>query len=62
MTDDSYPARVAALLFPDEVADGGDCYAEIGREGEPCRVCAGRNEDWAARIEKVRAALIEALS
>jgi hypothetical protein len=47
----------ARLLFPDEVADGSDCRAEIGREGEPCRSCAARNAAWVARVREVRAAL-----
>jgi hypothetical protein len=34
---------VAARLFPDDVTDGTDCKAEIGREGLPCRNCARAN-------------------
>lgn len=45
---------IAALLFPDEVADGKDCRAEVGREGEPCRLCAERNENWEKRVAQVR--------
>lgn len=52
--------RVARKLFAEEIADGSDCRAEIGREGEPCRLCAERNELWTNRVREVRAAMIEA--
>lgn len=54
--------RVAALarrLFPDDYHDGSDCRAEVGREGQPCRVCAGRFADWQARVVEVGASLKE---
>lgn len=47
----------ARALFPDEVADGSDCRAEVGREGEPCRSCAARNTAWIERVREVRAAM-----
>lgn len=53
---------VAARLFPDEVADGSDCRAEVGREGSPCRACESRNAAWIARVREVRAAMMEAFS
>lgn len=53
---------VASKLFPDDMADGTDCRKETGREGEPCRVCAARNEQWAARVRQVRQAMISAFS
>lgn len=51
---------VATALFPAEVADGSDCKAEDGREGEPCRICAGRNEVWTQRVREVRKAMMDA--
>lgn len=54
--------RVARALYPDEVADGSDCRAEIGREGEPCRACAARNAEWVARVREVRKAMMEAFA
>jgi hypothetical protein len=52
--------RVASALFPDEIADGGDCRAEVGREGQPCQVCAERNAQWSNRVRQVRFAMMEA--
>lgn len=52
--------RVARKLFADEIADGSDCKAEHGFVGLPCTVCAANNERWAARIQEVRAAMMEA--
>lgn len=52
-------AKAAFLLFADQATDGSDCRAEIGREGEPCRVCAERNDQWAERVREVRLAMIE---
>lgn len=51
---------VAAKLFPDEVADGSDCRAEVDREGIPCRVCAERNKAWEDRVRQTRLAMLEA--
>lgn len=48
---------VARRLFPDEIAGGSDCRAEVGREGEPCNICASTNEQWARRVEEVRLVL-----
>jgi len=48
---------LARRLFPDDVADGTDCRAEIGREGQPCSACASRNAAWTDRVREVRAAL-----
>lgn len=53
-------AKVAYRLFADEATDGSDCRQEIGRIGEPCRVCASRNEAWSERVRQVRLAMIEA--
>ena len=53
---------VARALFADEITDGSDCRAEIGREGEPCRACAARNEAWAERVAQVRRAMIASFS
>lgn len=55
-------AEVAYRLFPDEATDGSDCRAEIGREGEPCRACAARNENWAERVTQVRRAMLKAFA
>lgn len=52
---------VATILFPDEVADGSDCRNEYGREGQPCRACADRNEAWVQRVRQVRLAMMEGL-
>lgn len=51
--------HVASRLFPDEV-HSGDCLSEIGREGQPCRICAERNATWSSRLESVRVAMFEA--
>lgn len=51
---------VAKALFPDEAANGTDCRAEIGREGEPCRACADANAQWVERVRQVRQAMIDA--
>jgi hypothetical protein len=48
------------LLFPSDIADGGDCRAEHGREGESCRVCAENNLRWTERVRQVRTAMMEA--
>ncbi|MDQ0317766.1 hypothetical protein [Amorphus orientalis] len=55
-------ARVAAKLFPTDMADGTDCRAEEGREGEPCRICEHNNEQWAQRVRQVRRAMLTAFS
>lgn len=49
--------RLARRLFPDDVADGKDCRAEVGREGAPCGACAAANSQWADRVQAVRLAL-----
>ncbi|MCO5072091.1 MAG: hypothetical protein M9944_12875 [Rhizobiaceae bacterium] len=49
--------KVARALFPDDIADGSDCHDEWGREGQPCSVCAGKNEWWQSRLKTVREAL-----
>ena len=63
MISQTRAVAVASDLFPDEIADGSDCRKEIGRVGEPCSVCAGR-EWWklwtSLRVRQVRAALMEA--
>lgn len=51
---------VAVRLYPDEIADGSDCKGEIGREGEPCRICAAKNTNWIERVREVRAAMLAA--
>lgn len=56
MTDEQIE-RIARRLFPDDIHDGHDCRAEIGRGGQPCRICANLAERWTARIESVRAAV-----
>lgn len=53
---------VARSLFPYEFADGGDCRAEHGREGQSCRICADRNARWQDRVASVRDAMIKAFS
>lgn len=51
---------VASALFADEIADGSDCRKEWQREGEPCRCCADRNDNWSERVRAVRRAMMEA--
>jgi hypothetical protein len=53
---------VASALYADEVTDGTDCRAEIGREGEPCHACAYRNQQWQDRVRSVRAAMLKAFA
>lgn len=53
---------VASALYPFEFADGGDCRAEHGREGQPCSACAYRNEEWKTRVREVRAAMHKAFA
>jgi hypothetical protein len=48
---------VATLLFPNEVADDSDCRKEVGREGQPCMICAEKNEQWQRRIGETMDAL-----
>ena len=46
-----YAERVAALLWPEKAfVIGMDCRAEIGREGEACRICAEADALWRVRI------------
>lgn len=54
-------AKAASILYADEVTDGSDCRAEIGREGKPCRICESRNDQWASRVRAVRWAMIAAM-
>lgn len=54
-------AKVASSLYADEATDGSDCRAEVGREGEPCRICESRNDQWASRVRAVRWAMIAAM-
>jgi hypothetical protein len=56
------PARVthvARKLFGNEFHEG-DCKSEVGREGEPCSICAAQNATWKARLTAVRRAMFEA--
>jgi hypothetical protein len=53
-------AHVAAALFPECKSEGTDCHNERGREGEPCRLCAERNEGWSKRVRCVRRAMLDA--
>ena len=50
---------VARELFPGDF-HAGDCRAEHGREGQPCRICAALNEAWQARVQGVRNAMLTA--
>lgn len=50
---------LAKRLFPEDYHDGSDCRAEVGREGQPCRICAERAEAWQARLAQVSASLKE---
>ena len=50
---------VARELFPDDF-HAGDCRAEHGREGQPCRICVTANEAWATRVQGVRNAMLTA--
>jgi hypothetical protein len=51
---------VASALYADEIADGTDCRAEIGRIGDACRHCAERNTAWIRRVREVRNAMVAA--
>lgn len=53
--------RLAAKLWPEKARPypHENCRNEIGREGEPCRLCEGANSDWDKRVERVRLALAE---
>lgn len=62
MITDNQAAIAARELFPDDYADGTDCRAEIGKEGEPCSACAENNRRWNERVEQVRAAMIKAIA
>jgi hypothetical protein len=56
-------AHVARLLYPDAYHEPGyNCRAEIGREGEPCRICLGNEAEWLETVACVRAAIIAAFS
>lgn len=60
MVTQSRAIAVATALFPSEVADGSDCRAQYDRVGEPCLVCADRNQAWINRVREVRAAIMAA--
>ena len=49
--------HVARALFPEDYHDGSDCRGEIGKEGEPCGVCAGQIKAWRHRKAEVKLAL-----
>lgn len=53
---------VASDLFPSEVATGEDCQEELGREGDPCRICRDRNQQWTRRVAAVRRSMIRAFA
>lgn len=50
---------VTRRLFPEDEHDG-DCKSQVGREGEPCLVCAVQNGVWKGRLTSVRRAMFEA--
>lgn len=50
---------VARKLFPEDFHEG-DCLSEIGREGQPCTMCAAANTAWQGRIKQTRATLFGA--
>lgn len=60
MVTEQRAETVARALFPDDYHDGTDCRAEIGREGQPCSICAMQREAWLERVAKVREAVKEA--
>lgn len=51
LADRNRTERIALRLFPDDYFDGHDCRSEIGREGQPCRICADNLERWTGRIQ-----------
>lgn len=51
---------VTRALFPFDYYDGHDCRKEVGREGQPCRICAAQRRDWLDKVAEVRAAMMEA--
>jgi hypothetical protein len=53
-------ARELALAV--EIPRDGDCLAEVGREGLPCRLCARNRMEWRAAVGRVRLALKKAFS
>ena len=53
--------KVAKELFPQDFYNGVDCMKEPGREGQPCRICAEKHQNWNARIDQVQKAIEKAL-
>ena len=51
--------HVARRLFASDEHEG-DCRNEIGREGQPCSICAAMNATWAKRLDATRRAMFEA--
>ncbi len=48
---------IARELFAADYHAGGDCRAEIGREGLPCGICLSQRAAWLERVATVRAAV-----
>lgn len=59
--DETTAEQVARSLFPDAYHDGNNCYAEIGREGEPCRLCIARHAEWLDVLKRVHRAMKDAI-
>lgn len=51
------PTALAELISPDDFHNGIDCRAEVGREGEPCSICASRARNWKAQVQRVTDAI-----
>ena len=54
--------QVAANLFPGDFVNDPtfNCHKEHGREGQLCRICEERNQQWKDRIAQVREAMVQA--
>ena len=61
MITETRATTVARQLFP-EASPVEDCKAEIGREGQPCRICAAHNAEWSAIVTRTREAMLKAFS
>jgi hypothetical protein len=61
MLSQSKIEEIAKRLFPDDVSSMADCQGEIGRVGQPCRVCQDNNRVWSERLDQVKMVLTEVL-
>jgi len=57
-----FAARLAWALWPEHRPPKENCRSEAGREGQSCRICEARVLDWEARVERIRASVVEVVN